>query len=58
MTKLVVRIVNKYGRLTIYPVNAYAKLFCELLKQTTLTEQDVETIKRLGFEVVQEELKL
>ena len=52
-TKLIlfVSIKSKYGTETIYPDCEPSKIFAELLKQKTLTREDIETIKRLGYEV-------
>lgn len=55
---LVVAMRNYFGRVVISPVNEPARLFAELLGQKTLTEGDVELIKRLGFEIKTEELIL
>lgn len=51
-----IQIKEPYGVETIYPVCDVARLFCELLRQKTLTRRDVEVLKRLGyvFEVVTE----
>lgn len=56
---LYVSILNWYGRETIKPVCDRAKLFVALLGQKTLTRQNVEHIKELGYEVrVQTERKV
>lgn len=49
-----VSIRNVYGVEKIYPICETAKLFTNLLGQTTLTQDDVRNIKALGysFEVV------
>jgi hypothetical protein len=44
-------IKNVYGEEKVYPVCDKAKVFAELLKQTTLTYRDIQTIKKLGYEV-------
>lgn len=51
-----VRIKTVYGNEMIYPICEKAKLLAALAKHTTLTWQDVKTIKALGYtvEVVQE----
>lgn len=41
-----------YGTEKIYPVCDKAATFAGMLKQTTLTRENVESIKRLGFEVI------
>lgn len=53
--KLEVEIRQVYGKETIYPVNEQAKLVCLLLKQASLTRQDIGILKKLGhtIEVVQ-----
>lgn len=40
-----------YGRETIKPACDLSRGFAVLLKQKTLTHEDVERIKALGFEV-------
>jgi hypothetical protein len=49
MKTLIVKIVNWYGRESIIPICETSHLFCELLKQKTLTRDDVNGIKKLGF---------
>lgn len=58
--KIQVSIKNIYGTEKIYPVCDQAKIFTKLVKQVTLTREDVSKIKQLGFEieVVQPEVKL
>lgn len=55
-----VTIKNVYGRDLIYPHDDKAKTFARLVGQDTLTKQDIELIKQLGFtiEVVQERVTL
>ena len=48
---LVVRIYHYWGRLTIRPECDRSKLFAELLGQKTLTEENIQVIKRLGYEI-------
>lgn len=55
---LKVSVSNPYGVETFYPKCALSRGFARLLKQKTLTKSDVELIKTLGFEFVQEEVKL
>lgn len=55
---LLVEIHNYFGRVVIEPINDEARLFAELLGQTTLTEKNIELIKKLGFEVKSPEVKL
>lgn len=49
---VVVDIRNVYGNEAIYPVCDNAKLFAELAGTKTLTRQAVETIKKLGYDVI------
>lgn len=51
-TEIVVRKVEHYGRLTFYPESEQARKFAELLGQKTLTRENIEKIKSLGFKVV------
>jgi hypothetical protein len=53
-----VEVKRHYGQTTVYPRCPVSRLFCELLGQKTLTRENVEKIKKLGFEVKQEEVKL
>lgn len=55
---LKVSVSHPYGVETFYPRCALSKGFARLLGQKTLTKGDVELIKGLGFEFVQEEVKL
>lgn len=55
---LFVSVSKPYGVETIRPECELSRGFAELLKQKTLTAGDVELIKRLGFEVVQERRNL
>lgn len=55
---LIVRHISRYGIETFIPLNELALLFCELLRQKTLTRKNIETIKRLGFEIKTEGVKL
>ena len=47
-----------YGRDTIRPDCEVSKSFCKLLKQKTLTKEDVETIKELGYVIKMKEVIL
>lgn len=58
MSELTVKYISRYGIETFVPLNEIAKLFCELLKQKTLTRRNIETIKKLGFEIKTEEVRL
>lgn len=46
-----VRVAGRYGVETIYPECETSRLFCKLLKQKTLTRENVERIKALGYVV-------
>lgn len=47
--QIFVRRRDHHGRVTFYPVCRIAEGFCSLLRQKTLTADDVEFIKALGF---------
>lgn len=51
MLKITVTIKHAYGRELIVPVCPQAKLFAALAKQTTLTDREIDLIKRLGFRI-------
>jgi hypothetical protein len=59
---LVIKVIikNVYGNDVIYPACEIAFKFCELLAQKTLTRQNIEIIKSMGYtvEVVLPTLKL
>lgn len=55
---LIVSVVDYFGRTTIKPECELSRLFAELLRQRTLTPDDVERIKRLGYEIRTKEVKL
>ncbi len=46
-----VTIRNVYGNQTIYPSCEKAKVFAKMLGQTTLTGDDIQYIKAIGFEI-------
>lgn len=46
-----IEIKNVYGKINIYPINAEAKVFAELLGQKTLTMDNLALIKLLGYKV-------
>lgn len=49
--KLLVQIKSVYGVEKIYPINEQAAIFAGMLKQLTLTRDNIESIKRLGYVV-------
>lgn len=48
-----VRINSAYGKMQIYPMNDIATHICKTLGQTTLTQQNVDDFKAMGFEFAQ-----
>lgn len=50
MTLYVLRFFH-HGVITFRPQCETSAAFCELLKQKTLTADDIEGIKRLGYQV-------
>lgn len=46
---LEVKVVNVFGRESIYPVCERAKIFADMLGQTTLTRSNIANIKKLGY---------
>ena len=46
-----VQIKSIYGNQHIYPACDKAEIFCKLVRQKTLTENDVKNIKALGYTV-------
>lgn len=55
---LTVSVIEAYGKLTIRPQCETSRLFCELLGQKTLTEENVEAIKALGYVIKVKEFRL
>lgn len=49
METVYVKIVNVYGRETIYPVCDKAKLFAKIAGTTTLTMASINCISKLGY---------
>lgn len=41
-----------YGILKFYPHNELAKQFCAIAKTKTMTLDTIETIKKMGYEIV------
>lgn len=56
--ELIVEIDRSFGRETIRPACPVSEKFCRLLKQRTLTREDVELIKQLGYTVKVKEIVL
>lgn len=54
MDTLVVQIKTVYGEDKIYPLSHEADLFCQMLNQKTLTKQNIEYLKLIGFTVMVE----
>ena len=56
MEQKTMRVIKfKPYRVEIFRPNCeLSKLFAELLKQKTLTREDVEQIKKIGFEIIEE----
>jgi len=48
---LTVTLIEYFGRLTVRPECPLSRGLAALLRQKTLTGEDVELIKRLGFRV-------
>ena len=48
---IVVQIKNVYGRDVIYPICTKAKSFAKLVNQKTLTQDNLEIIKSLGYSI-------
>jgi len=51
MDSIKVKIKNNYGKDLIYPDCAVARAFTELTKTKTLSEQNIKTIKALGYKI-------
>lgn len=47
---LKVSLSNPYGVETIRPECAWSRMFADLLRQKTLTRENVELLKKLGYE--------
>ena len=43
---------NVYGNMTMYPANETAKLFTQLIGKKTFSNTDIDTIKKLGYEII------
>jgi len=53
--RLEVSIKTVYGVERIYPMNDNARSITHLIGKKTFTREDIEVLKRLGFEIVQVE---
>lgn len=51
MKTVTVKIKTAYGVERIYPVCSYAKLFADIAGTDTLTIENIERIKKLGYTV-------
>lgn len=56
--QIVVKVKNVYGNELIYPVCEHAKMCAELTGTKTLSQRNIDTLKRLGFEFIVESQKL
>lgn len=43
---------NAYGTFRYYPINARAKLVADLLNKKTLSEDELNKLKAIGFELI------
>jgi hypothetical protein len=55
MKHLEVSIKTVYGVERIYPMNAAAENLCKLMGKKTFSRNDLDTLKRLGYEIKQVE---
>ena len=51
MKKLQLKEVNVYGNILIYPMCQDSKLFAKLLNKKTFSNNDINTIKELGYTI-------
>jgi len=51
MKTLLVDVRHDYGRITVVPLCENALRFATLLRQKTLTEENIRHIKDLGYEI-------
>lgn len=42
---------NYYGKRLYYPIDELSKMICKLLKQNSLTEENLKTLKDFGWEI-------
>jgi hypothetical protein len=52
MMKITVEIKTLYGKQHIYPVCERGQMVAELIGQKTLTEKQVECLKKMGYEIL------
>ena len=43
-----------YGKKMFYPIDELSKMLCKLLKQNTLTEENLKILRESGIEVIEE----
>lgn len=48
---IIVKIKNNYGKDCIYPICDTAKVFAKLCGTTTLTQESIGMIRKLGYEI-------
>lgn len=51
---ITVQVRDVYGMEKVYPLSEDAFIFCEMLNQKTLTEDNIKYIKALGYKVLVE----
>ena len=56
--EILIRRKEVYGNEVFYPVCENAKLLAEIAGTTTLTERVLRNIKKMGIEIVLEQIKL
>jgi hypothetical protein len=54
--EITIKIEKKYGRTLIYPICEKAILFAKLCRQETLTPDQIQDIKALGYTVKVQQL--
>lgn len=55
---ITVRIRNIYGQDLVYPADEQANLLAALTGKKTFSTRDISVIKRLGYEIKQEQVTL
>ncbi len=53
--KVLIEIKSAYGQKRIYPVNEIALALAKLMRRKTFDMEDLETIKVLGFEILEKD---